>query len=180
MAGTANRATAKVGEDGVVLFLIGTRINKPWRLDKWLWVPFAMGRMLMYLSKHPESGLIRARNWFGRTTMQVGYWRSAEDLIAFAAANSAPHAAAWRRFNRAVGTSGAVGIWHETYVVRPGTAECIYVDMPPFGLGEATELVPVDRSTHSARKRLGLAGPAQPAQPADTARPTDAGETRSA
>lgn len=143
-------------DEGVVLFMIGMRINKPWRVDKWFWVPIAMTRMLRYLAEHPECGLIRARNWFGRTTMQVGYWRSVEDVIAFASDRSAPHAAAWRRFNRAIGSTGAVGVWHETYIVDAARAEAVYVNMPPFGLGEATSLVPIDRTTNNSRKRLGL------------------------
>lgn len=152
-----HRVTARIDEDGVVLFMIGMRINKPWRLDKWIWVPRAMNRMLAYLAENPEAGLIRAHNWVGRTTIQVGYWRSAEHLMRFAADSSGPHAAAWRRFNRAIGDSGAVGIWHETYLVRPGGAEALYANMPPFGLAGATEIVPIDRSTHTARRRLGLA-----------------------
>lgn len=151
------RSTARIGEDGVVLFLIGMRVNKPWRVDKWVAASMAMIRMLRYLGSHPEAGLIRARNWFGRTTMQVGYWRSVDDLIAFAAERDAPHAPAWRWFNRVVGKSGAVGVWHETYIVRPGAAEAVYVNMPPFGLADATEEVPVGPDTHTARRRLGLA-----------------------
>jgi hypothetical protein len=33
-----------------------------------------------------------------------------------------------------VSQSGAVGIWHETYVLRPGNYEAVYVNMPPKGL----------------------------------------------
>lgn len=141
-------------EDGVVLFLIGMRVNKPWRIDQWVWVGLAMGGMLAHLARHPELGLIRARNWFGRTTMQVGYWRSMEDLVKFASAEDAPHMPAWRRYYKKAHKSKAIGIWHETYLVKPGNVEAVYANMPRFGLGEATKLVPISRHTSSATQRV--------------------------
>jgi hypothetical protein len=141
-------------EQGVVLFLIGARVNTWWRVDQYLWVFLAMNRMLGHLAQHPECGMIRARNWFGRTTMQVAYWRSLADLVGFAAAEDAPHLPAWRRFYKKAAASGAVGIWHETYLVRPGNFETIYANMPLFGLAEATRHVRVDRSTSSSRQRV--------------------------
>src|SRR5271163_2213504 len=44
-------------------------------------------------------------------------------------------------FNRPVGTGGSIGIWHETYLVEPGKAESIYVNMPVFGLAAAAHHV---------------------------------------
>ncbi|HEX3792276.1 MAG TPA: DUF4188 domain-containing protein [Pseudonocardiaceae bacterium] len=147
------------GEDAdVVLFLIGMRVNKLWRLDQYLWIGLAMVRMLAYLAKHPEAGMIRAHNWFGRTTMQVGYWRSLADLVAFAAEESQPHQPAWRRYYRTASRSGAVGVWHETYLIRAGQVESIYANMPRFGLAEAAEHVRVDRGTSSARQRVRRSG----------------------
>jgi hypothetical protein len=162
------RWTAELDDEGVVLFMVGMRVNKAWRLDRWIWVPFAMRRMVRHLLRHPEAGMISARNWFGRTTVQIAYWRDVDALIAFASEKSAPHAAAWRKFNRVVGASGAVGIWHETYLVGPGRAESVYVNMPAFGLAEATRIAQVDKATNSSRRRL--AKPATPlAAPASTA-----------
>ncbi|GAB3699050.1 hypothetical protein GCM10027597_61820 [Saccharopolyspora tripterygii] len=98
--------------------------------------------------------MIKARNWFGRTTVQVGYWRSMDHLVAFAAEENAPHVPAWRNYFRRVGKSGAVGVWHETYVVKPGSTESVYTNMPAFGLAEATNKVRVGRNTSSARQRV--------------------------
>ena len=42
---------------------------------------------------------------------------------------------AWRAFNRAVGSNGSVGIWHETYLVGPGNYEVLLRNMPPFRPG---------------------------------------------
>ncbi len=68
-----------------------------------------------------------------------------------AAANPAP---AWSAFNKAIGTSGDVGIWHETYVIAPGKYENVYVNMPPFGLGRAGELFDAKGNRANAAKRM--------------------------
>jgi hypothetical protein len=102
--------------------------------------------------------MLRARNWFGRTTMQVGYWRSLSHLVEFAGDQDRPHLPAWRRYYRKVAKSASVGIWHETYLVRPGGFETVYANMPAFGLAEATEQVKIDRTTSSSRQRVRGAG----------------------
>ena len=52
------RTTARVDGDFVV-FLIGTRINKPWKPQKWLPTVMAMPRMLKELeSAPPEVGFL--------------------------------------------------------------------------------------------------------------------------
>jgi hypothetical protein len=143
------------------------RVNRPWRLDKWLWVPRAMRQMLRYLGEHPEAGMIGGTNWFGRTTVLVSYWRDIDALTSFAGDGTAPHAPAWRRFNRVVGSSGSVGVWHETYLIGPGRAESIYVNMPSeFGLAGALGSAEIGQETTTARRRLGVDGPrGQAAQP---------------
>lgn len=74
-------------------------------------------------------------------------------------AKEAEQLPAWRAFNKAVGTSGFVGIWHETYVAAPGTYESIYVNMPPFGLGRAGALFPATGVRQSAVSRMGAHKP---------------------
>lgn len=148
------RYTVATGRDSVVVFLIGMRINQPWRVTAWGPVFAAMPRMLTRLAKDPEFGMLGFHNWFGRTTVLTSYWRSAEDVQRFASDPDAPHAAAWRAFNRRVGTSGSVGIWHELYTVRRGDFECVYNNMPRFGLGKALEHVPVGPGSRSSRQRM--------------------------
>jgi hypothetical protein len=97
--------------------------------------------------------------WFGRTTLMIQYWRSMEQLMAYARDRDATHLPAWRAFNRAVGTSGDVGIWHETYAASPGTYENIYVNMPSFGLGKVGSLHPATGARQSAEGRLRAGGP---------------------
>jgi hypothetical protein len=147
------RLTANLDGEFVV-FLIGSRINQPIKIHKWLPVLMAMPKMLVELYKQPELGFLHAENWFGRTTIMVQYWRSMDQLLAYAKMRDAAHLPAWQAFNKAVGTDGSVGIWHETYAVKPGGYENIYVNMPPFGLGRAGLVQPASGGRESAAGRL--------------------------
>ncbi len=148
------RMTATLEGDFVV-FLIGMRVNQPWKLHKWLPVASAMPRMLRELYARPELGLLHHQMWFSRTVLLVQYWRSLEQLLAYAKDRGAEHLPAWRAFNQSVGTNGAVGIWHETYQIAAGGHESIYVNMPAFGLGRAGALRAVGDGRETARERLG-------------------------
>ena len=147
------RMTGRMDGDFVV-FLIGMRINRWWKIHRWLRVALAMPRMLRELTAHPELGFLGAEQWFGRTTIMLSYWRSTEQLLAYAKSRSAAHLPAWRDFNRLVGTNGDVGIWHETYRVRPGDYENVYGNMPPFGVGKVGELVEATGHREDAAGRL--------------------------
>ena len=114
------RLFAKV-DGSFVVFLIGMRINSLWKVHKWWPVARAMPRMLKELQQHPELGMLGGEMWGGRTTILVQYWRSADHLFSYARNRDTEHLLAWRDFNRAVGTSGDVGVWHETYLVGPGS-----------------------------------------------------------
>lgn len=141
-------------EGEFVVFLIGMRINHALRVHKWLPVVRAMPRMITELYRQPELGFIHAEMWFARTTIMVQYWRSMEQLLAYAKSKDAQHLPAWRAFNKSVGTDGSVGIWHETYLASPGSYENVYVNMPPFGLGKAGSLYPASGAKQSAAGRL--------------------------
>jgi hypothetical protein len=148
-----DRLTAQV-EGEVVVFLIGMRINRVWEIRKWLPVALAMPRMLRELKAAPDSGLLGVESWIGNPTIAVQYWRSFEHLERYAKDSSRLHRPAWAAFNRAVATDGAVGIWHETYRVRPGDFECIYNNMPPFGLAKATTAASAKGRLETARARM--------------------------
>lgn len=147
------RLTAKFDGDFVV-FLIGMRINALWKPHRWLALTRAMPRMLAELEAHPELGMLSGEMWFGRTTILVQYWRSLEQLLAYATNREAAHLPAWKSFNQSVATSGDVGVWHETYSVSPGKHESIYVNMPPFGLGKVGKLVSAAGTLSSAHGRV--------------------------
>ena len=147
------RLTANLDGEFVV-FLIGLRVNQPLKFYKWLPVFMAMPKMLVELYRQPELGFLHAESWYGRTTIMVQYWRSMDQLLAYAKMRDAAHLPAWQAFNKAVGTDGSVGIWHETYAVKPGGYENIYVNMPPFGLGRAGLVQPASGGRESAAGRL--------------------------
>ncbi len=147
------RLTAKLDGEFVV-FLIGLRVNQPLKFYKWLPVFMAMPKMLTELYRQPALGFLHAESWFGRTTIMVQYWRSMDQLLAYTKMRDAAHLPAWRAFNKAVGTDGSVGIWHETYAVKPGGYENIYINMPPFGLGRAGSVQPASGARESAAGRL--------------------------
>ena len=88
--------------------------------------------------------------------MLVQYWRSFEQLARYARNRDATHWPAWVAFNKRIGSNGDVGIWHETYLVRAGSYECVYNNMPPIGLGEATRLVPAAGRKATAASRAGV------------------------
>lgn len=144
---------------GLVVFLIGMRINKPWRVDAWLPVFLAMRPMLAELSRDPTSALLGYTTSIGPGgPMLVQYWRDAESLYAYSSNPTATHRPAWAAFNRrARKAAGAVGIWHETYPVR--AAESVYVDMPPTGLARALGTMPITSRLDRARARLDHGSP---------------------
>ena len=157
------RHTAQI-DGSFVVFIIGMRVNKLWAIDKWIMVARAMGPMVKHLSAHRELGLLHAQRYvYWRGAALVQYWRSFEQLEQFARDPCAAHLGVWRRFNRAVGADGSVGIWHETYVVQAGQYECIYGNMPRMGLAVAGTHTPAVGAKETAKRRMGLNG--EPAVP---------------
>jgi Monooxygenase af470-like len=151
----ASRVTARI-EGDFVLFLIGMRINKPWKLHKWLPVARAMPKMLKELEAAPPEVGFLGHNGLSKTIVQ--YWRSFDHLERYARNRDALHWPAWVDFNRRMKeTRGDVGIWHETYRVRAGEYESIYSGMPAYGLGKASARAAVTEEIDSARQRLGTA-----------------------
>jgi len=159
----AGRYSAQV-EGPFVVFLIGMRINKLLYLHKWIPVARAMGPMIRELYANKESGFLHTEaflTWRGVALVQ--YWRSFEHLHAYAHARDANHLPAWTAFNRSVGNNGSVGIWHETYQVAANQYECVYGNMPRWGLANAGEHVPAIGRMNSAKSRMGaVSDPAAP------------------
>jgi Domain of unknown function (DUF4188) len=138
---------------GLVVFLIGMRVNRWWKVHRWLPVALAMPRMLRELRARPDSGYLGGSLLPG---MSIQYWESLDALLAYASDRSGKHFPAWADFYKRVGMSGDVGIWHETYAVPAGSFETLYVSTPPTGLGRYAELVPA--RGHLARARTRMTG----------------------
>ncbi|RVT62549.1 DUF4188 domain-containing protein [Niallia taxi] len=147
------RYTIDNSED-IVVFIIGMRVNKRLAMHKWLPVFTAMPGMIkeLYTNKE-ELGFLSMESYFGmKTTAMIQYWRSVEDLLAYA--HNEKHLTAWKSFNQKVGNNDAVGIYHETYQIRKGNYEAIYANMPHYGLGKVLDHIPITADRNSAHKRL--------------------------
>lgn len=150
------RMTADAQGD-VIVFLIGMRINSFRAVRSWWPVFRAMSRMLKELSRDEGGGLLGHRLLLGgpRVLFVVQYWDSVEKLFAYAADQGKGHRPAWAAFNKRMREGrGRVGFWHETYIVPAGSYENVYVNMPAYGLGAATGVVPVARRGDRAAERL--------------------------
>ncbi len=151
------RMAAEIEGDFAV-FLIGMRVNKLWKVGKWVPVAKAMGVMLkeLYASDREDTGFLghQPLSMFN----MVQYWRSFDHLEAYARSQDAAHWPAWVEFNKAMkGAREDVGIWHETYQVRAGAYEAIYSGMPKMGLGKFGALHPATGNREAARQRMRIA-----------------------
>jgi hypothetical protein len=149
------RHVARIEGDFVV-FIIGMRVNRPWKVRAWWPVFRAMPQMVKELEANPESGFLGATQGLltgGPALIQ--YWRSFEHLERYARDPDARHLPAWRAFNQHIRGSGDVGIWHETYRVRAGEYETIYGNMPRVGLAAVGEHLPIGSTSATAAQRIG-------------------------
>jgi len=67
-------------EGEFVVFLIGMRVNKPWKLHKWIPVFLAMPKMLKELEAHPESGFLGAQRARARNRAVLAFLRTLGSL----------------------------------------------------------------------------------------------------
>lgn len=154
MSKTINQRITVDIEGDFVVFLIGMRINRFWKFSKWIPMVLAMPKMLKELSMHPESGLLGFQILGGIPPVIIQYWRSFEHLETYAKDQSGHHFPAWRNFNRKIKSGGDAGIWHETYKVRAGEYECVYNNMPEYGLGKVGKRVSAVGKRQSAAGRI--------------------------
>nr|WP_194304002.1 DUF4188 domain-containing protein [Chthonobacter albigriseus] len=151
----SDRVRAHVQGDFVV-FIIGLRINRPWRVTSYLRPMLAMRSMLDELQQiGPDSGLLHVERVGFLTFIQ--YWRSFDHLESYARDSTRKHRPAWTAFNLQMKRrSGDVGLFHETYLVQGGKYEAVYRGMPPTGLAVAGEQALVNDAADSARQRIYL------------------------
>lgn len=150
---TINRRIAAKIEGDFVVFIIGARINRPWNLPKYLWFVTTMPKMLAELAARPESGFLGVER-LGLTT-NIQYWRSFEQLTAYARDRDQTHYPYWVRFNKEIASNGDIGIWHEAYLVRAGEYEAVYNNMPALGLARVAKHVDAVGRDMTAAGRAG-------------------------
>ncbi|MER7396146.1 DUF4188 domain-containing protein [Streptomyces sp. NPDC000151] len=152
------RTTAAATGD-LVVFVLGMRVNRLRSPRYWVPVSRAMAPLIRELLADRDSGLLGSRTRFGppRVIELIQYWESQDKLLAYASDARRRHRPAWAEFNRRIRESrGAVGLYHENYLVPAGAYEAVYVDMPPYGLAAATGVLPVGSRGDTAADRLGL------------------------
>jgi hypothetical protein len=148
------RVTAKLDKP-VVLFLIGARFNRLRTFPKWLWFTRAMPGMLAELDEKPEAGLLWHRSYYAWPEgVVLQYWESFDKLTAYSSDKGGRHMPAWMRYVHELAKDDSIGIWHETYLVEPGKFECVYGNMPLFGLAAATSHVPAEGRLAQAKDRF--------------------------
>lgn len=155
-----NRMCAELDGEFVV-FLLGARISNPVKFWKWRQLGKAMRAMRAELAEHPELGMLHAQDFPAYPDlMSVQYWRSFDHLESYARAREHQHLPAWQQFYKTIGMNDDVGIWHETYLVRPGSYEAVYGSTPPMGLGVAGRLIEAVGARNDARARIKAAAAA--------------------
>lgn len=153
------RKMARIKGDFVV-FHIGACPNRA--IDGFLkWMGDAMEEMLEELEEHPELGCLGGETFVGTTgALVIQYWRSIDQLNAYARNKNNKHASAWTKLMKKGRETADYGFWHETFEVKSGQYESIYVNCPPMLLGNCreTELVQLAGKYNSAAGRAGKDG----------------------
>ena len=153
------RYTAQVSthiEESYVVLLLGIRVNHIHLFWKWIPTVLASFPMVYALVRHRAAGFLGGQAFFFQPGLGiVQYWRSFDDLERFARSKKYPHLGGWRWYNKSIGASGSVGLWHEVFLVKPGCHEAMYDNMPGFGLGKAAKHIPATELRQGARLRLG-------------------------
>ncbi len=135
----------------LVVLLIGARINKWWLLPLALPILAKMRSMQRELLADPASGLLAIQS-FG--SVDVMYFRSAEDVTRYANDRKQTHQPTAKRFFQKLFQNQAVGVWHETFVVPAGNYESVYLNMPRHGMGQFMPLVDATGPLATAERRL--------------------------
>jgi len=135
----ADRMSAELDGEFVV-FLIGVRINRVWKIHKWLPIFKARKKMLHELMAHPETGCVSHYQSGG---IAILYWRTYEQLEYIARNPDKERWPAWASFHEKLDRSrGDVGVWREVYVIKPGQTEMVHGGTRALGLSKVGHRVP--------------------------------------
>lgn len=88
--------------------------------------------------------------------ISLQYWRSQQQLNAYARDHMSKHFPNMLWTSKTMKSSPHIGIWHESFNVRAGEYEGIYVNCPQILLGKAGGVVPATGGRRTARGRLGV------------------------
>ncbi len=143
-------------EQDFVVFMLGMRIHNVWKVRKWAQVYRLIPGMLKELDNSEGLGYLGGISKITfRQPLIIQYWESLESLHQYATNPQNSHLEVWKTFNKVVGKSKDIGIWHETYLIPAHGHENIYINMPFTGIGQFTPLNPVGKDFYQYRKRFG-------------------------
>ncbi|UJR19369.1 hypothetical protein I4U23_022498 [Adineta vaga] len=146
-------------EGDFVVFLIGIRPNGANPFTKSFGdIGKAFQSMIAELESDSTLGYMGGDVYVGAnerksTLMYVQYWRSYEALQQWTHTKMGIHVKIVMEYMKSDRVEGVNGIWHETYKVRDGEYEAIYGNMPPIGLGLATQIV-LETKTNNGAGRM--------------------------
>jgi hypothetical protein len=128
-----------------VVYINGMRLNKLRAIHKYLIAGRKLAAMFDRLEADPDSGFLGYEPAIRglRSGAAIQYWRSLEDLRAFAQDSDDHHVGAWKWANESI-RKGEIGFWAELYVIGDENYETFYRDVPPIGLGQIADLVPME------------------------------------
>lgn len=140
-----------------VVFHIGARANR--HVDgNYKWMGDAFEMMTQELEDNPDLGCLGVEAYVGKTgTISIQYWKSLDQLNAWARSSSNTHSGAWARLMKMGRETTDYGFWHEAFEVKNGKYDAIYVNMPPLLLGNCrnVELKQISGKMSSAAGRAG-------------------------
>ena len=128
MAKVIDKRMAAEMDGGFVVFLIGMRVNKPWKLHKWIPVLLAMPKMLKELEGRSDLGFL-GHHGLGPVITQ--YWRSFKNIskhtLAAEIKNTGPRGSilisAWETAV-AMSASGTKPTSSRRAIMKPSIAAC--------------------------------------------------------
>ncbi|PHH82795.1 hypothetical protein CDD82_4774 [Ophiocordyceps australis] len=138
---------AKPASSGIVVFNLGGQFNHPLgsRAPGAAAVQNFFVQMVNQLSdRREELGLLSIAHWHGASTDDITsinttfYFRDVESIHRFA--HEELHRTAWDYYYKS--KYPHLGIFHETFVVEPGSWETIYENCSPVGLGNGSVRLP--------------------------------------
>jgi hypothetical protein len=156
------RKSAMIKGDFVV-FLIGSRINRSYPLTPdFAQVGKYMDEIKKELDDNPDLGCLGTESYVGEceegsTSLLVQYWSSVEALERNAQSASNKHHHPWLFLMKLGRETDKIGFWHETFQVREGEYEAIYVNCPKLHLGncEGVQVVAASSKYTTMKGRLG-------------------------
>ena len=155
------RYAAKIEGDFCV-FHIGVALNGLIPSKEMKKIGDAFDAMTRELEADPEKyGYLGSENYVSTNpstdvALTVQYWRSREHLNAYAREHMAEHFPAMLWSSQIMKQSAHCGFYHESFTVRAGDYEAVYINCPRVLLGKAAMLVPATGRNRTARGRLGI------------------------